>query len=172
MDCIAFIEISKGSNIKYEYDKKEGCMVLDRILHNSNVFPYNYGYVPNTLSDDGDPLDIIILCDYPIIPGTKVSCKIIGGIHTEDESGGDHKIIAVLTDKTDPKSKYFNNISDINQHDLQSIQYFLKHYKDGEKDKFISIGETYGRTRALMILDESKTFNRNTIRELSSENVD
>jgi inorganic pyrophosphatase len=108
------------------------------------------------LSDDGDPLDIIILCDYTIIPGARVSCKIIGGIHTEDESGGDHKIIAVLTDKADPKSKFYNDIEDTNQHDLQSIQYFLKHYKDGEQDKFITIGETYGRAKALEILEKSR----------------
>jgi inorganic pyrophosphatase len=157
MDCVAFIEISKGSNIKYEYDKNFNCLVLDRILHNSNVFPYNYGYVPNTLSEDGDPLDIIVLCDYPIIPGTRVLCKIIGGIHTEDESGGDHKILAVLIDKADPKSKFFNNIADMNQHDLQSIQYFLKHYKDGETDKYITIGETYGRDRAIHVLNHSYT---------------
>ena len=97
MDCLkcndvkAFIEISKGSNLKYEFDKENQCLVLDRILHNSNVFPYNYGYVPNTLSDDGDPLDIIILCDYAIHPGTMVSCKIIGGIYTEDEKKGESK---------------------------------------------------------------------------------
>ena len=154
MDCIAFIEISKGSNMKYEYDKTLGCLVLDRILHNSNVFPYNYGYVPNTMSEDGDPLDIIILCDYSIIPGTQVFCKIIGGIYTEDESGGDHKIIAVLIDKADPKSKFYNNIEDVL--DLKSIQYFLKHYKDGEEDKFITIGETYGRSQALNILQMSR----------------
>jgi len=164
MDCVAFIEISKGSNIKYEYDKNLNCLVLDRILHNSNVFPYNYGYVPNTLSEDGDPLDIIVLCDYPIIPGTRVLCKIIGGIHTEDESGGDHKILAVLIDKADPKSKFYNNIADMNQHDLQSIQYFLKHYKDGETDKFITIGETYGRDRAIHVLNHSYT----KFKELSS----
>ena len=71
------IEISKGSNMKYEYDKDAECLRLDRILHNSNVFPYNYGYIPGTLSDDGDPLDIIILCDYPIQPDAMVSCKIV-----------------------------------------------------------------------------------------------
>ena len=76
----AIIEISKGSNMKYEYDKDAECLRLDRILHNSNVFPYNYGYIPGTLSDDGDPLDIIILCDYPIQPGAMVSCKILGGM--------------------------------------------------------------------------------------------
>ena len=103
----AIIEISKGSNMKYEYDKDAVCLRLNRILHNSNVFPYNYGYIPGTLSDDGDPLDIIILCDYPIQPGAMVSCKILGGIMTTDESGGDHKILAVLSDKCDPKSTHF-----------------------------------------------------------------
>lgn len=156
MDCTAFIEISKGSNMKYEYDKDQRCLVLDRILHNSNVFPYNYGYIPNTMSDDNDPLDIIILCDYAILPGTLVYCKIIGGIHTEDENGGDHKIIAVLTEKADPKSKFFNQIEDVNQHDMQCINYFLKHYKDGETNKFIDIGETYGKERALQILEKSR----------------
>jgi len=83
--------------MKYEYDKDAECLRLDRILHNSNVFPYNYGYIPGTLSDDGDPLDIIILCDYPIQPGAMVSCKILGGIMTRDESGGDHKMLMILT---------------------------------------------------------------------------
>ena len=155
MDCKAFIEISKGSNLKYEFDKENQCLILDRILHNSNVFPYNYGYVPNTLSDDGDPLDIIILCDYAIHPGTLVKCKIIGGINTEDENGGDHKIIAVLVEKSDPKSKYFNNIDDVNEHDLNCIKYFLRHYKDGETDKFIKIGNVYNREEALQILEKS-----------------
>ena len=166
MDCIkcndvkcndvnAFIEISKGSNLKYEFDKENQCLVLDRILHNSNVFPYNYGYVPNTLSDDGDPLDIIILCDYAIHPGTMVSCKVIGGIFTEDENGGDDKIIAVLVEKSDPKSRFFNDIADVNEHDLSSIKYFLRHYKDGETDKFIKIGSVYGREEALQILNKS-----------------
>lgn len=80
-----FIEISKGSNLKYEHDKETGKLVLDRILHNTNTFPYNYGYIPNTLSPDGDPLDIIILCDYSIHPGCYADCKIIGGIETDDE---------------------------------------------------------------------------------------
>lgn len=156
MDCKAFIEISKGSNLKYEFDKDNKCLVLDRILHNSNVFPYNYGYVPNTLSDDGDPLDIIILCDYMIHPGTMVYCKVIGGIFTEDENGGDDKIIAVLVEKSDPKSRFFNDIVDVNEHDLNCIKYFLRHYKDGETDKFIKIGNVYGKEKALQILNESK----------------
>lgn len=153
--CDAIIEISKGSNMKYEYDKEAGCLCLDRILHNSNVFPYNYGYIPGTLSDDGDPLDIIILCEYAIHPGTMVRCKIIGGIMTTDESGGDHKILAVLHDKCDPKSAHINDVGDLNPYTLECIRYFLAHYKDGEKNKFIQLGETYGREEANMIVVES-----------------
>lgn len=138
--------------MKYEYDKDAECLRLDRILHNSNVFPYNYGYIPGTLSDDGDPLDIIILCDYPIQPGAMVSCKILGGIMTTDESGGDHKILAVLSDKCDPKSAHFT----ANPYTLECIRYFLEHYKDGEKNKFIKLGETYGREEALRIIYDSE----------------
>jgi inorganic pyrophosphatase len=155
MDCTAFIEISKGSNLKYEFDKENQCLVLDRVLHNSNIYPYNYGYVPNTLSGDGDPLDIIIVCDYAIHPGAKVMCKIIGGVYTEDENGIDDKIIAVLVEKADPKSKYLDNISDINEHDLNCIKYFLRHYKDGEKDKFVKVGDFYNKEHALEVLRNS-----------------
>ena len=152
----AIIEISKGSNMKYEYYKDAECLRLDRILHNSNVFPYNYGYIPGTLSDDGDPLDIIILCDYHIQPGAMVSCKILGGIMSTDESGGDHKILAVLSDKCDPKSTHFTDVNHINPYTLECIRYFLEHYKDGEKNKFIKLGETYGREEALLIIYDSE----------------
>ncbi len=143
-----FIEISKGSNLKYEHDKVLNSLILDRILHNTNVFPYNYGYIPNTLSPDGDPLDIIILCDYPINPGCYAKCKILGGIETTDESGIDDKIIAVLDDNLDQKSKYYNDISDINKVDLDNILYFLKHYKDNELDKYVNVGKIYNKKEA------------------------
>jgi inorganic pyrophosphatase len=143
-----FIEISKGSNLKYEHDKESNSLILDRILHNTNAFPYNYGYIPNTLSPDGDPLDIIILCDYSIHPGCYAKCKILGGIETTDESGIDDKIIAVLDDKLDHKSKYYNDINDINKGDLDNILYFLQHYKDNESDKYVNIGKIYNKSEA------------------------
>ena len=149
-----FIEISKGSNMKYEHDKDNNCLVLDRVLHNTNFFPYNYGYIPNTLSPDNDPLDIIILCDYPIIPGSYINCKIIGGISTSDESGDDDKIIAILDDSSDPKSQYINDIVDINKIDLDNIKYFLIHYKDNEKNKFINVGNFYNKNEAENIISK------------------
>ena len=80
-----FVEVAKNSNLKYEYDKKSNILILDRILHNTNIFPYNYGFIPNTLSPDGYPVDIIILCDFSLIMHSMCDVKIIGGINTCDE---------------------------------------------------------------------------------------
>lgn len=147
-----FIEISKGSNLKYEHDKETNSLLLDRIIHNTNTFPYNYGYIPNTLSPDGDPLDIIILCDYSLHPGCYAECKVIGGIETEDEGGKDDKILAVLSDSLDPKSELVNDIVDINNFDLNKILYFLKHYKDNEHNKYVNIGKIYNKQTALDVI--------------------
>ena len=89
-----FIEISKNSKLKYEHDEENNRIVLDRVLHNTNSFPYNYGYLPNTLSPDGDPIDIIVLGDYELLPGSWVKCKVIGGIETTDEKGRDDEDLA------------------------------------------------------------------------------
>ena len=149
-----FIEISKGSNLKYEHDNETNSLILDRIIHNTNTFPYNYGYIPNTLSPDGDPLDIIILCDYSLIPGCYAECKVIGGIETEDESGKDDKILAVLSDSLDPKSKLINDMVDINKVDFDNIIYFLKHYKDNELNKYVKIGKIYDKQTALDVISK------------------
>lgn len=143
------IEISKGSNIKYEYDEKSNELVIDRVLHNSNVYPYNYGYIPNTLAPDNDPVDIIIISDYSFIPGCYAECKIIGGIETEDEKGIDDKIIGILNNNLDPKSKLINDINDISKYELDKIIYFLIHYKDGEENKFIKVENIYNREEAI-----------------------
>merc|ERR1712078_794970 len=118
------IEVAKNSNLRYEFDKEKNCLVLDRILHNTNVFPYNYGYIPDTLSPDGDPIDIILLCEFSLQPGIMCDVKILGGINTCDESGQDDKIICVLADKLNKKSQYINDINDIRQSTLDNIKYF------------------------------------------------
>ena len=145
------IEIPKFSHIKYEYDTESNKIIVDRFLHNTNSFPYNYGYVPNTLSPDGDPVDVILLCDYALFPGCQIKCKVIGGIETSDEEGLDHKILCVPIDKIDPKSTFINNIEDLNKNDLDMIIYFLKHYKDNE-NKFINVGEVYNKDTAEEII--------------------
>ena len=138
------IEVPKFSNIKYEYDTELNKIIVDRFLHNTNSFPYNYGYVPNTLSPDGDPVDVILICDHALFPGCQIKCKVIGGIETSDEEGLDHKILCVPIDKIDPKSTSINNIEDLNKNELKMIIYFLKHYKDNE-NKFINVGEVYNK---------------------------
>ena len=148
-----YIEISKGSNIKYEYCKEKNQIIVDRVLHNTNIFPYNYGFIPNTLSPDGDPLDVIVLCDYSFIPGCMIKCKVIGGIETNDEKGQDDKILCVPEDNIDPKSKIINNLDDINKNDLDNIIYFLNHYKDNE-NKFVNIGEIYNKEKAEEVIKQ------------------
>ena len=149
-----FVEVSKNSNLKYEFDKENKHLVLDRVLHNTNVFPYNYGFIPNTLSPDGDPIDIIILCEYILIPGSVCDVKVIGGIDTRDESGQDDKIICVLSDNIDKQSKYISDINDIRQSTIDNIIYFLSHYKEGEINKYVNIGEIYKKKKALEIIEK------------------
>lgn len=154
MSVKAYIEIGKNSHVKYEYNKKKDCLEVDRVLHNTNSFPYNYGFIPNTLSPDGDAVDIIVLCDYALTPGCIAKCKIIGGIATRDEKGIDDKILAVLDNKLDKKSKYIDDLKDINTGLIEEIIYFLNHYKDNEEDKYVEIGEIYNREKAILIVNK------------------
>jgi inorganic pyrophosphatase len=143
------IEVSLGSNLKYEYCKESNQLYLDRILHNTNVFPYNYGFIPNTLSPDGDPLDAIIICNYSLLPGSIIDCKVLGGIETTDENGLDDKIILIPSDSIDPRSKYYNSLENLNKNTLEEISYFLAHYKDKEDGKYIIVKDYYNKDEAI-----------------------
>jgi inorganic pyrophosphatase len=148
-----FIEISKNSNIKYEYDSELKSLVCDRILHTPFRYEFNYGFIPNTLSDDGDTLDAIVLMEESLVPGSYIKCKIIGCLETEDEKGNDPKLILVPINKVDPNSKNINNITDIPEHDLKKIKYFYEHYKDLENKK-VTIGNFLSREKSLIIYNE------------------
>ena len=165
---LVFIEVEKGDNKKYEHDKELDIVVLDRFLHNTHMFPYNYGYIPNTYSPDGDPLDIIVLCD-PLDSGKYVWVKVVGVVKTVDENGEDDKIISVPVDKSCPRSKYINNIDDVNPEDMRDIIYFLNHYKDGEKGKKVTVGETLGKEEALKVIIECENAYK---RKMEAENKD
>lgn len=151
-----FIEVSKGSNIKYEYDKEKGTLFVDRFLHNTNRFPYNYGFLPGIMSPDGDDLDVIVMCEYSINPGVFIKCKIIGGIYVTDEKGVDNKLLAVPIDSIYHKSVHINNVTDINPAVIDDIIYFLSRYKDGEKGKFIEVGKTFDKFTALEMISNYK----------------
>ena len=150
------IEIPYNSFVKYEFDKKINAIRCDRVLHTAMAYPGNYGYFPNTLSGDGDPLDVLLICDYPIYPGTFVNVKIIGALLTVDEKGEDEKIIVVPDVKVDPNYTHINNISDIPQWTITKIKHFFAHYKDTETNKWVEVKKFVGREKAFQIYMKSK----------------
>ena len=148
------VEIPKNTNIKYEYDEDLGMIRCDRILNTPMMYPANYGYIPGTLSGDGDPLDVLVLCDFSLHPNTVINCKIIGVLNTTDEKGVDDKIIAVPNDKIDRNSKSYDNISDVSDDLKESIKYFFEHYKDLEKDKWVVVNSFENKEKAVEILEK------------------
>ena len=149
-----FIEISKGSHIKYEYDKIIGTLICDRVLHTPFKYDFNYGYIPNTLSLDGDPLDVVLIMDDELIPGCYIKCKFIGVLETKDESGEDPKIIMCPINKINPLYNDINDITDIHIITLERIKYFFQHYKDLENKK-VEIGSFNSKKEAIKIYEES-----------------
>jgi len=149
------VEISKGGHIKYEYDKQRNMLVCDRILHTPMKYPFNYGFIPNTLSEDGDPLDVVILMDDDLLAGCSIKCRILGYLDTKDDAGNDPKIVVCPIDKIDPTYKNIESIFDSKfEYILKRIKYFFQHYKDLE-NKVVNIGDFYDKTEALQIYNQS-----------------
>ena len=133
------VEIPKGSNIKYEIDVEKGALFVDRKLSTTMFYPFNYGFIPNTKEDDGDPVDVFVLGDYPLVPMSMIRANPVGVLLTEDQDGRDSKIIAVPIDKVDPS---FSNVTDINsiaEHIRNQIKHFIEHHKDLEKGKYVRV---------------------------------
>lgn len=134
------IEIPAHSDpIKYEVDKETGALFVDRFMMTSMHYPCNYGYIPETISDDGDPVDVLVITPFAVAAGAVVRCRPIGVLKMDDEAGGDAKLLAVPTDKILPIYKRWKEPSDINQHVLAQIQHFFEHYKDLEKGKWVKV---------------------------------
>ncbi len=128
-----------GEPVKYEMDKDAGTLVVDRILYTSMRYPGNYGFVPHTLSDDGDPIDVLIANQRPIIPGAVINCRAIGVLHMTDEEGEDEKILAVPTSKVSAMYDKINNYRDLPPLLLRQIEHFFQRYKDLEDGKWVKI---------------------------------
>ncbi len=128
-----------GEPIKYEMDKKAGALVVDRFLYTSMRYPGNYGFIPHTLSDDGDPCDVIVANTRAIIPGAVMSCKIVGVLLMEDEAGGDEKLLAVPSAKLTQRYSRVENFVDLPEITLKQIEHFFAHYKDLEPNKWVKI---------------------------------
>lgn len=139
-DINVVIEVPQHADpIKYELDKESGAVFVDRFMHTAMHYPCNYGFVPNTLSDDGDPVDVLVVSQYPLIPGCVISCRPVGVLQMEDEAGMDAKILAVPSSKLKP---YYCNIKgpeDLPAFLTDQIKHFFEHYKDLEKNKWVKV---------------------------------
>ena len=144
-DFNVIIEIPMNADpIKYEVDKDSGAIFVDRFMGTAMHYPCNYGYVPNTLSDDGDPVDVLVITPFPLIPGVVVRCRPIGVLKMTDESGEDAKVLAVPVDKVLSIYSHWQKPEDLNELRLRQIQHFFEHYKDLEKGKWVKIDGWYG----------------------------
>lgn len=149
------IEISLGSNLKYERCKKTGLLRCDRILYSPYSYPFNYGYFPNTLAGDGDDLDAVVMTRYPLIPNSLIQCKIIGALQTKDEKGLDDKIICVPVSSVDQEFANISDLTDLKQSERDMIEYFFKHYKSREYNKFVEIKGFVGAKHANNLYKEA-----------------
>jgi inorganic pyrophosphatase len=128
-----------GEPVKYEVDKETGAMFVDRFLATAMHYPCNYGYIPHTLCDDGDPADVLVVSPLPLIPGSVVRCRPVGMLVMEDESGDDAKIIAVPSDKLTTLYRQITSYRELPQELLDRIAHFFDHYKDLEPGKWVKI---------------------------------
>ncbi len=151
-DCRAIIEISKGSQVKYEIDKETGLLKMDRVLYSAVHYPADYGFIPRTLWHDNDPMDIFVLGSFPIVPMTIVKVRIIGVICMEDSSEGDDKLLSVYTG--DPRFDEYRDMEDIPPHTLRELKHFLETYKELQGKK-VTVMEMKGRLAAIQSLHES-----------------
>ncbi len=128
-----------GEPIKYEMDKAAGALVVDRFLYTAMRYPGNYGFIPHTLSDDGDPCDVVVANTRAIVPGAVISCRVVGVLLMQDESGGDEKIIAVPSDRLTKRYAHVQDYTDLPDITIQQIEHFFTHYKDLEPNKWVKI---------------------------------
>ncbi len=151
----AVIEIPFGSNIKYEIDKESGAVVVDRVMYSAMFYPANYGFVPNTLADDGDPADILVLNEYPLQAGSVIPCRLIGVLIMEDESGKDEKLLAVPVTKIDPRYENIKSLEDLPKATLDKIKNFFETYKMLEPNKWVKVKEFQNKEEARKLLQNA-----------------
>ncbi|MBV7435334.1 inorganic diphosphatase [Cardiobacteriaceae bacterium TAE3-ERU3] len=134
------IEISANSGpVKYEIDKETGALTVDRFMPTAMYYPANYGYIPQTLCDDGDPLDVLVLTPHPVEPGCVIESRALGVLHMTDEKGGDAKLLAVPTEKLCPIYAQYQSIDDLPELTLEQIRHFFEQYKALEKGKWVKL---------------------------------
>ena len=139
-DINVVVEVAVGGEpVKYELDKDAGTMVVDRMLYTSMRYPGNYGFVPHTLSEDGDPMDVLIANTRPLIPGCVINCRPIGVLFMKDEAGGDEKLIAVPSPSVSAMYEHVHDLNDLPEIKRKQISHFFQRYKDLEDGKWVEI---------------------------------
>ena len=139
-DINVIVEVPVGGHpIKYEMDKEAGTLVVDRFLYTPMTYPGNYGFVPHTLSEDGDPIDVLVANTRPIVPGAVINVRPVGVLKMQDEAGGDEKVLAVPVPKLTKRYEHVKEYTDLPVITLQQVQHFFEHYKDLEPGKWVKI---------------------------------
>lgn len=149
------IEIPQGSAIKYELDKETGTITVDRFNYTAMVYPFNYGFIPQTQAEDNDPVDVLVISSYSVAPGAVLPSRPIGLLEMEDEAGIDTKIIAVPTKKVDPFMENINSIDDLNAKTKDMIKHFFNHYKELEPKKWVKTKNFLGKQEAYKAINKS-----------------
>ena len=149
------IEIPAQDQIKYELDEETGALFVDRFLHTASAYPFNYGFVPSSHAEDGDPLDVIVLSEYPIVPMAAIKCKPLAILDMEDESGKDEKIVAVPLEKIDPVYGAYNSADDIPAATKDKIKHFFETYKALEPNKWVKVKDWSGVEEAKKVIEKS-----------------
>nr|MCU0976961.1 inorganic diphosphatase [Steroidobacteraceae bacterium] len=148
-DINVFVEIPQGGvPVKYELDKESGVLRVDRFLHTAMFYPGNYGFLPHTLSEDGDPVDVIVVGVVPVVPGVIIRCRPVGALLMKDEAGPDEKVVAVPVDKLHPFYSGVKTYKDLPEILTEQIAHFFQHYKDLEKGKWVTIVNWVGPQHA------------------------
>jgi len=155
-DVNVIVEIPQGGvPVKYEIDKDSGALMVDRFLHTAMYYPGNYGFIPHTLADDGDPMDVMIVTQTVLVPSCIVRCRPVGVLQMQDEAGGDEKILAVPVDKLHPFYVGVRSYTDLPTILIEQIAHFFNHYKDLEKGKSVTLGDWGGPEVAERLILES-----------------
>lgn len=147
------IEIPKFSKNKYEIDKETGIIALDRVMHTAQDYPFDYGFVPQTLFDDGDALDVVLLTTYPLAPGILVKARPVAIMEMVDGGERDDKVVAVPVD--DPRFDEVRDLSDLNKHFIKEMTHFFETYKKVQK-KEVTVGEWHGKVEAQAAFEKSR----------------
>ncbi|NTU46265.1 inorganic diphosphatase [Candidatus Roizmanbacteria bacterium] len=149
------VEIPQGSSIKYELDKESGVIMVDRFGYTAMFYPFNYGFIPGTTAEDGDPTDVLVISTYSVAPGCAIPVRPIGMLEMEDEEGIDTKIIAVPTKKVDPFFADIEDITDIDETTKKKIKHFFDHYKELEPNKWVKTRNFLGKEKAYEAITSS-----------------